>query len=45
MAETKCISLRIIKQNKIGIKLRDAIIDYCINNDTINVQLDKRITN
>ena len=32
------------KHTKIGIKLRDAIIDYCINNDTINVQLDKRIT-
>ncbi|MAU37069.1 MAG: hypothetical protein CMD14_06835 [Flavobacteriales bacterium] len=31
------------KQNKVGIKLRDAIIDYCKNTDTIDVQLDNRI--
>lgn len=31
------------KQLKIGMKLRDAIIDYCSNTDTINVQLDERI--
>ena len=31
------------KQIKVGIKLRDAIIDYCSNTDTIDVQLDNRI--
>ena len=31
-------------QTKIGIKLRDAIIEICSNTDTINVQLDIRIT-
>jgi len=31
------------KQLKVGIKLRDAIIDYCSNTDTINVQLDGRL--
>ena len=31
------------KQIKVGIKLRDAIIDYCKNTDTIDVQLDNRI--
>ena len=30
-------------QLKLGVKLRDAIIDYCINNDTINSSLDDRI--
>ena len=28
---------------KLGIKLRDAIIDYCTKTDTINVTLDNRI--
>jgi len=28
---------------KIGIKLRDAIIDYCNKKDTINIVLDNRI--
>ena len=32
------------KQHKIGIKLRDAIIEYCEKTDTIDVQLDNRIT-
>ena len=32
------------KQHKVGIKLRDAIIEYCKNTDTIDVQLDNRIT-
>ncbi len=31
------------KQHKIGIKLRDAIIEYCEKTDTIDVQLDNRI--
>ena len=32
------------KQHKVGLKLRDAIIEYCKNTDTIDVQLDNRIT-
>ena len=31
------------EQQKVGIKLRDAIIDYCSKTDTIDVQLDNRI--
>ena len=31
------------KQQKVGIKLRDAIIDYCSKTDTINISLDGRI--
>ena len=31
------------KQKKIGIKIRDAIIDYCIRTDTITVILDERM--
>ena len=31
------------KQIKVGIKLRDAIIDYCSKTDTIDVRLDERI--
>ena len=31
------------KQQKVGIKLRDAIIDYCLRTDSIDVQLDGRI--
>ena len=31
------------KQSKIGLKLRDAIIDYCIKQDTINIIIDDRI--
>ena len=31
------------KQEKVGLKLRDAIIDYCMKNDTIKVELDNRI--
>ena len=31
------------KQEKVGIKLRDAIIDYCLKTDSIDVQLDGRI--
>jgi len=31
------------EQKKVGIKLRDAIIDYCKKTDTINVKLDNRI--
>ena len=31
------------EQNKVGIKLRDAIIDYCTNTDTISATLDGRI--
>ncbi len=31
------------KQQKIGIKLRDAIIDHCKNSDTISVKIDDRI--
>ena len=30
-------------QLKLGIKLRDAIMNYCINIDTINSNLDSRI--
>jgi len=32
------------KQQKVGMKLRDAIIDYCSKTDTINVKLDDRMT-
>lgn len=31
------------EQIKVGMKLRDAIIDYCIKTDTIDVKLDDRI--
>jgi 2',3'-cyclic-nucleotide 2'-phosphodiesterase (5'-nucleotidase family) len=31
------------EQYKVGIKLRDAIIDYCSKTDTIDVQFDNRI--
>ena len=31
------------EQIKVGIKLRDAIIDYCSKTDTIAVSLDRRI--
>lgn len=31
------------KQIKIGLKLRDAILDYCIKKDTIDIKLDNRI--
>ena len=31
------------EQYKVGIKLRDAIIDYCNKTDTIDIQLDNRI--
>ena len=31
------------EQIKVGIKLRDAIIDYCTKTDTINVQIDGRL--
>ncbi|MEC7646540.1 MAG: 5'-nucleotidase C-terminal domain-containing protein [Bacteroidota bacterium] len=31
------------EQRKVGIKLRDAIIDHCMKTDTINVKLDSRI--
>ena len=31
------------KQKKVGIKLRDAIIDYCEKTDTIDVKIDDRI--
>ena len=30
-------------QEKVGMKVRDAIIDYCVKQDTINVQLDGRL--
>ena len=30
-------------QTKVGMKLRDAIIDYCTNIDTVDVKLDDRI--
>ena len=30
-------------QHKVGMKLRDAILDYCIKTDTIDVKLDNRI--
>ena len=32
------------EQKEVGIKLRDAIINYCISNDTISSKLDNRIT-
>ena len=31
------------KQKKLGIKLRDVIIDYCSKKDTIFAELDNRI--
>ena len=31
------------EQIKVGLKLRDAIIDYCTKTDTIDVKLDDRI--
>ena len=31
------------EQQKVGVKLRDAIIDYCSKTDTIDVHLDNRI--
>ena len=31
------------EQEKVGIKIRDAIIDYCSKTDTININLDGRI--
>ena len=31
------------KQIKVGIKLRDAIIDYCEKTDTIDIKIDDRI--
>ena len=31
------------EQKKIGIKLRDAIINYCIQKDTIDIQIDNRL--
>ena len=30
-------------QKKLGIKMRDAIIEYCRNSDTINGSLDNRL--
>ena len=35
--------LKEIEQQKVGLKLRDVIINFCIQKDTINVQLDDRI--
>ena len=32
------------EQKKVGIKLRDAIIKYCKESDTIHIKLDNRIT-
>lgn len=32
------------EQKKVGIKLRDAIIQFCKENDTLRIQLDNRIT-
>ena len=32
------------EQKKVGIKLRDAIINYCKERDTIQIELDNRIT-
>jgi len=32
------------KQTKVGIKLRDAIINYCVAQDTISSELDNRIS-
>ena len=31
------------EQKKVGIKLRDAIIEYCIKKDTIDIQIDNRL--
>ena len=31
------------EQKKVGIKLRDAIIDYCIEKDTLDIQIDNRL--
>ena len=31
------------EQYKVGIKLRDAIIDYCSKTDTVDITLDDRI--
>ena len=31
------------EQNKVGIKLRDAIIDHCSKSDTISSKLDNRL--
>ena len=30
-------------QNKLGIKLRDAIIEYCEQKDTLKINLDNRL--
>ena len=30
-------------QNKLGIKLRDAIIEYCEQKDTLRINLDNRL--
>ena len=30
-------------QHKVGIKLRDAIIDYCSKVDTIDISIDNRL--
>ena len=35
---------RLIFGLKVGIKLRDAIIDYCLKQDTIKIKIDDRIT-
>ena len=31
------------EQKKVGIKLRDVIIDYCIEKDTLDIQIDNRL--
>ena len=31
------------KQTKVGMKVRDAIINYCISKDTITSKIDNRI--
>ena len=31
------------EQKKVGIKLRDAMINYCIEKDTLDIQIDKRL--
>ena len=31
------------EQKKLGVKLRDVIIEYCIQTDTIKVNLDNRL--
>ena len=31
------------EQKKVGIKLRDAIIEYCIEKDTLDIQIDNRL--